>query len=63
MALFLHNLWYSSIRTDDVIQYVSWIRDDNEASIRLHSRLGYIQRDTYKITMQKGIEEGEKKRN
>lgn len=61
LASYLHNSWYSSTGINDAIKYVAWIRDDNVASIRLHSRFGHIRQDTCKITMQKGIEKDGRK--
>lgn len=55
VASYLHNIWYASLGVDEVKQYIAWIRDDNEASIHLHLKFGYVCQDTYKITMQKGV--------
>lgn len=55
LARMLHNSWRQRANEDGVMQHVAWIRDDNVVSIGLHTTLGYVKQDTYKIVMEKGI--------
>ncbi len=52
IASALHSYWYEQNKDMD-IQFVAWVRDNNEASIKLHKKYGYIEQDTYKITMKR----------
>lgn len=50
----MHSIWYYRNQNPNT-KYVAWIRDDNEASIRLHRKYDYEMQNTYKITMVKEI--------
>jgi GNAT superfamily N-acetyltransferase len=54
LARQLHETWDRDAQKVGAL-CVAWIRDDNEASIKLHEQLGYIRQEVHKITLKKGI--------
>lgn len=50
IAKCLHKRWYDETN-DAGVQYYAWIRDNNKASISLHTKIGYVKHNSSKLTM------------